>query len=57
MINLALIGFSRGAATARAFALRVAADCREKAGSLSLGKLDPSSRELTIVERYTSVNA
>jgi hypothetical protein len=33
MINLALIGFSRGAATARAFALRVAADCREKAGS------------------------
>jgi hypothetical protein len=31
-INLSLFGFSRGAATARAFAVRIARDCREQEG-------------------------
>jgi hypothetical protein len=33
MINVSLFGFSRGAALARAFAVRLASECREKGGA------------------------
>ncbi|TKC88268.1 DUF2235 domain-containing protein [Trinickia terrae] len=35
MINFALFGFSRGSALARAFAIRIAAECKNKNGSWS----------------------